>query len=131
MRRGGMLNNPEIEKRLKLTADQKKKLEAASKTMRDSMEKARGGKDFRNMSEADRKSMGDKMRPIFEKYQAEVKKILTPAQQKEMEKIQAEQMARFRQQGGGRPPQGGAAGNKSGSAGKTNGGGKAKAGGGL
>jgi len=126
MRRGGMMMGPEIEKRLKITPDQKKKLEAATKEMQTAMQKAMGGKDFRSMSDADRKAMRDKMKPINDKFQASVKKILTPAQQKEMEKIRAERMKQF-QNGGGRP--GGPAG--SGTAGKGGAAGKGKGGGGL
>lgn len=127
MRRGmNMFNNPEIEKRLKITPDQKKKLEAAGKEMQASMQKLMQGKDFRSMSEADRTALRGKMKPISDKFQAVVDKTLTATQKKEMEKIRAE----FMQRGGNRGGDGKAGAGKAG-AGKAGGGGKAKGGGGL
>lgn len=131
MRRGMNMFGPEAEKRLKITPDQKKKLEAASKEMQAAFQKQLAGKDFRSMTEADRKAMQTKMKPIGDKYQAAVKKILTPTQQKELEKMRAERMKEFGN-GRGRPggPGGPGATGGTAKAGKGGGTGKAKVGGG-
>jgi hypothetical protein len=139
MRRGGagMFSNPEVEKRLKLTADQKKKIEAASKEMQTSMQKLMAGKDFRSMTDKDREAMRTKMKPITDKFQGVVDKTLTATQKKELEKMRAEMRQRFQNGGGaGRPGAGAGGATKGGTANKggaskSSGGGTKKAGGGL
>ncbi len=116
-RMGGMRGQAEIFEKLKLTADQKKKIEALQTKNQAAFTKLRDEKDQAKRREG--------MQKLMTSMQTEIGKILTKDQKAQYDKLIAERRAQF-QRGGG---PGGAAG-----AGRATGGaagGAAKAGGGA
>lgn len=90
----------EIYAKLKLSADQTKKVEALDKATTKKLDDLRA-------APGDRQSKGPKMREIRDAHQKELEKILTKAQADQFKKLRKEQMDKMRAQfGGGRGPGG-------------------------
>lgn len=106
---GRMMMRGNIMEKLNLTAAQKQKIEAIQKKympqMRDAMQSFR--KDLKpgeRPTDEQRKAMRAKMKPINDKMMAEINKVLTPAQQKQLKQAMEEQrkkMEEMRANGGG------------------------------
>jgi Spy/CpxP family protein refolding chaperone len=97
MRRG----QDEMFAKLNLTADQKKKVEALNKALQDKVQGM-----FQKNKNGDRSAMREQMKPIMEKYQKDLKAILTKAQWDQLEKMRQERREKMRQQfgaGAGKP----------------------------
>ncbi len=121
-RMGGMRGQAEIFEKLKLTADQKKKIEALQTKNRDAFAKLRDEKDETKRREG--------MQKLMTSMQTEIGKILTKDQKAQYDKLIAERRAQFQRGGGpgGAAGAGRATGGAAGGAAKA-GGGAAKAGG--
>lgn len=121
-RTGGMRGQAEIFEKLKLTADQKKKIEALQAKNRDAFTKLRDEKDETKRREG--------MQKLMTSMQTEIGKILTKDQKAQYDKLIAERRAQFQRGGGpgGAAGAGRATGGAAGGAAKA-GGGAAKAGG--
>lgn len=118
-RMGGMRGQAEIFEKLKLTADQKKKIEAVQTKNQAAFAKLRDEKDQAKRREG--------MQKLMTSMQTEIGKILTKDQKTQYDKLIAERRAQF-QRGGAGAGAGRATGGAAGGAAKA-GGGAAKAGG--
>lgn len=114
---GGMRGQAEIFEKLKLTADQKKKIEALQTKNQAAFTKLRDEKDQAKRREG--------MQKLMTSMQTEIGKILTKDQKAQYDKLIAERRAQFQRGGAGA---GRATGGAAGGAAKA-GGGAAKAGG--
>jgi len=87
----------EMSKRLNLTAAQKAKIKPVLEDQRNKMKAL-----YNDRSTPNNQKM-EKLRAMQTSYQARVKKILTPEQQKKMDQWQAEMRSRFQRGPGGAP----------------------------
>ncbi|MBP5274010.1 MAG: hypothetical protein ILO36_03625 [Abditibacteriota bacterium] len=109
------LNDPEIQKQLGLSADQKKKLDSISKTYSAKFEAQRKNMPQRKFdknakpSKADMEKMQKNMQTLMklhQEYQTAQNKVLTKAQLSKYESIQKKRMEEFRKKFPGGPGMG-------------------------
>lgn len=96
MRMGRM--NDEMMKKLNLTAEQKKKVEALQKKQQAERRKVMEGMKLTpgtQPTEEQRKQMREKMQPMIERHQKEFQEILTPTQREQFKKMIEEARKRF------------------------------------
>ena len=86
---GFMLMRQDVQNDLKLTADQKAKIEAISQKYREQMRSRMGGP---GMGQGDWQARIDEMRKMMEAQDTEVNQVLTPQQQKRMKEIRLQLM---------------------------------------
>lgn len=124
---GRMMMRGNIMEKLNLTAAQKQKIEAIQKKYMPQIQEAmqsfrKSMKPGERPTDEQRKAMRAKMKPINDKMMAEINKVLTPAQQKQLKQAMEEQrkkMEEMRAAGGpgGRGPAKGAGGKGGGKSG--------------